>query len=161
MSSGYVDHGNATDTFPGRSHETNLVDCQGYRSMNCTCGKTMTCFSLSCSGLFSLAKQKIKSVQDNFNTNPNDSINTYAQYFVSDSVTSAAPSADGYTRSHHDKFNKIRKEKLDQISIETTRLLLRLVQLTSIDEHVPKNANTKERRSESDGETSDTVESTT
>ena len=53
----------------------------------------------------------------------------------------------GFSCSYTDKFHKFRKEKHDQTSMETIRLLLRLEQLTSTDENVPKNANTKERRS--------------
>lgn len=56
----------------------------------------------------------------------------------------------GFSCSYTDKFHKFRKEKHDQTSMETIRLLLRLEQLTSTDENVPKNANTKERRSKTD-----------
>lgn len=100
------------------------------------------------SGLFSLAKQKIKSVQDNFTTNnPLEQINNYAQYFSADSNEIVLKPMEGYSRSHTDLFHQRRKEKTDQIGIETTRLLLRLERLTSTDENVPRNRNTKERRS--------------
>jgi len=98
-------------------------------------------------GLFSLAKQKIKSVQDNFTTNnPLEQINNYAQYFSVDSNEIVLKPIEGYSRSHTDLFHQRRKEKADQIAIETTRLLLRLERLTSTDENVPRNRNTKERR---------------
>jgi rabenosyn-5 len=102
------------------------------------------------SGLFSLAKQKIKSVQDNFTTIPTEQPNNYSQFFSFDQNSASSKSQQqqfGYIRSHDDKFKKLRKEKHDQTSMETIRLLLRLVQLTSNEEHVPKNVNTKERRS--------------
>ena len=100
-------------------------------------------------GFFSLAKQKIKSVQDNFSTNnPLEQINSYAQYFSVDPNETTSKSVEGYSRSYTDAFHKERKKKADQIGIETTRLLLRLERLTSTDENVPRNRNTKERRSE-------------
>lgn len=99
-------------------------------------------------GLFSLAKQKIKSVQDNFTTNnPLEQINNYAQYFSIDANENTSKLIEGYSRSHTDLFHQRRKEKADQLAIETTRLLLRLERLTSTDENVPRNRNTKERRS--------------
>ena len=95
-----------------------------------------------------MAKQKIKSVQDNFTTNnPLEQINNYAQYFSTDPNEHASKSVEGYSRSHTDLFHQRRKEKADQIAIETTRLLLRLERLTSTDDNVPRNRNTKERRS--------------
>ncbi|CAF2387201.1 unnamed protein product [Rotaria sp. Silwood2] len=98
-------------------------------------------------GLFSLAKQKIKSVQDNFTTIPNEQSNTYAQFFSFDQNDSSLKQQQiGYIRSYSDKFKKIRKTQHDQISIETTRLLLRLEKLINTGESIPKNANTKERR---------------
>jgi hypothetical protein len=107
----------------------------------------LICIRILNLGLFSFAKQKIKSVQDNFTTNPNEQLNSYAQFFSSDQSDLPIKQQIGYTCSYNDTFKKIRKTKLDQLSIETTRLLLRLERLTSTDEHVPKNANTKERRS--------------
>ncbi|CAF0855503.1 unnamed protein product [Rotaria sordida] len=98
-------------------------------------------------GLFSLAKQKIKSVQDNFTTVPNEQSNVYTQFFSFDQNDSSLKQQQiGYIRSYNDKFKKLRKIEHDQISIETTRLLLRLEKLISNDEDVPKNAKTKERR---------------
>lgn len=107
----------------------------------------MSCFSFS--GLFSLAKQKIKSVQDNFNVLPTEQPNNYSQFFSFDpnDLSLNRPIQMGLNCSYTDKFHKFRKEKHDQTSMETIRLLLRLEQLTSTDENVPKNANTKERRS--------------
>jgi hypothetical protein len=102
------------------------------------------CFFL---GFFSLAKQKIKSVQDNFTTIPNEQINIYAQYFSFDQNDSSLKQSIGHIGSYNDQFKKLRKDKHKQISIDTTRLLLRLEKLTSNEENVPKNANTKERRS--------------
>jgi len=103
-------------------------------------------------GFFSLAKQKIKSVQGNFTTNSTEPTNLYASFFSFDPNDQPPggqqKNSSGFNRSHTDKFKKLRKEKLDQISIDTTRLLLRLEQLISTDEQVPRNANTKERRSE-------------
>ncbi len=109
-------------------------------------------FNRSCSlylGLFSLAKQKIKSVQDNFTTIPTEQPNNYSQFFSFDqnSTSSKSQSQLGHIRSYNDELKKFRKEKHDQTSMETIRLLLRLEQLTSNDENVPKNTNTKERRS--------------
>ena len=100
-------------------------------------------------GLFSLAKQKIKSVQDNFTTIPIEQSNNYSQFFASESANSSSKSQPqiGFVCSYNDKFKKLRKEKHDQTSMETIRLLLRLEQLISHEEHVPKNTNTKERRS--------------
>jgi hypothetical protein len=100
-------------------------------------------------GLFSLAKQKIKSVQDNFTTIPTEQPNNYSQFFSFDQNPTSSKSEQrlGYICSYNDKFKKLRKEKHEQTSMETIRLLLRLEQLISNDEHVPKNANTKERRS--------------
>lgn len=100
--------------------------------------------------MFSFAKQKIKSVQDNFTTLPTEQINNYAQFFSyeqNDYTTVNQKQQSGFVCSYNDKFKKLRKEKHDQISMETIRLLLRLEQLTSTNENVPKNANTKERRS--------------
>ncbi|CAF1194385.1 unnamed protein product [Rotaria magnacalcarata] len=98
-------------------------------------------------GLFSFAKQKIKSVQDNFTNIPNEQTNNYAQYFSSDqNDSSSKPQQIGYIRSYTDRFKKERKAQHDQISIETTRLLLRIEKLISTGENIPKNANTKERR---------------
>jgi hypothetical protein len=104
------------------------------------------CFVL---GLFSLAKQKIKSVQDNFTTIPTEQSTNYAQFFSFDQNNFSLKQKQqfGYIRTFNDKFKKIRKEKHDQMSMETIRLLLRLEQLTSNNENIPKNANTKERRS--------------
>jgi hypothetical protein len=101
-------------------------------------------------GFFSLAKQKIKSVQDNFTTIPNEQINIYAPYFSFDQNDSSLKEQQqkiGYSCSHNEKFKTLRKHKHDQISIETTCLLLRLARLTSNDENAPKNTNPKERRS--------------
>ena len=100
-------------------------------------------------GLFSLAKQKIRNVQDNLTTIPNEQSNIYAQYFSSDFDDSFSQQTQqiGYIHSYNDRFNKLRKAKHNQISIETTRLLLRLQQLTSNDDNIPKTTNTKERRS--------------
>ncbi|CAF0818412.1 unnamed protein product [Rotaria sp. Silwood1] len=98
-------------------------------------------------GLFSFAKQKIKHVQDNFTTIPNEQTNVYAQFFSFDQNDSSLKQQQiGYIRSYNDKFKKIRKTQNDQISIEITRLLLRLEKLISISESIPKNTNTKERR---------------
>lgn len=96
-----------------------------------------------------MAKQKIKSVQDNFNVLPTEQTNNYSQFFSFDpnDVPSNGQTPMGLSCSYTDKFHKFRKEKHDQTSMETIRLLLRLEQLTSTDEHIPKNANTKERRS--------------
>jgi len=101
-------------------------------------------------GLFSLAKQKIKSVQDNFTTIPIEQSNNYAQFFSFDQNDYSLKEKKqqfGYICSYNEKFKKLRKEKHDQISMETIRLLLRLEQLTSTNENIPKNTNTKERRS--------------
>ncbi|UJR36142.1 hypothetical protein I4U23_028880 [Adineta vaga] len=101
-------------------------------------------------GLFSFAKQKIKSVQDNFTTIPNEQSNIYAQYFSCDQSDSSTKqqqhSPYGYISSHNEEFKKFRKNKHDQISLEATCLLLRLERLTSNDENVPKSSNPKERR---------------
>jgi rabenosyn-5 len=98
--------------------------------------------------LFSLAKQKIKSVQDNFTTIPTEQPNNYSQFFSFDQNSTSSKSQPqlGYICSYNDELKKFRKEKHDQTSMETIRLLLRLEQLTSNDENVPKNTNTKERR---------------
>lgn len=98
-----------------------------------------------------MAKQKIKSVQDNFTVIPTEQPNNYSQFFSVDQ-NNILPNGQfqmGFSCSYTDKFHKYRKEKHDQTSMETIRLLLRLEQLTSSDENVPKNANTKERRSNS------------
>jgi hypothetical protein len=94
-----------------------------------------------------LAKQKIKSVQDNFTAIPIEQSNNYAQFFSFDQNDFSSKQQFGYISSYNEKFKKLRKEKHDQMSIETIRLLLRLEQLTNNSENVPKNANTKERRS--------------
>ena len=49
--------------------------------------------------------------------------------------------------SHNDNFRRLRKEKQDQIFTITNRLLLRVELLTNTNEHIPRNTNTKERRS--------------
>jgi len=95
-------------------------------------------------GLFSLAKQKIKSVQDNFSPLPTESIIKYAQFFSSE-IPKSQPM--GYVRTFNDVFFQIRKDKHNQIEMETIRLLVRLARLTSTSDETPKNANTKERRS--------------
>ncbi|CAF1650816.1 unnamed protein product, partial [Adineta ricciae] len=103
-------------------------------------------------GLLSFAKQKIKSVQDNFTTIPNEQSNIYAQYFSIDPYDSSTKqqqqqhSPNGYICSHNEAFKKFRKNKHDQMSLETTCLLLRLERLTSTEESVPKSSNPKERR---------------
>jgi len=97
-----------------------------------------------------LAKQKIKSVQDNFTAIPIEQSNNYAQFFSFDQNDFSSKQQKqqfGCICSYNEKFKKLRKEKHDQMSIETIRLLLRLEQLTNNNENVPKNANTKERRS--------------
>lgn len=88
-------------------------------------------------------------MQDNFTASPNEQSNAYAQYFSVDQsdASKAEPPAMGYYRSHTDEFTKFRKTKQDQISVETTRLLLRLERLTGNDENAPKTSNVKERRS--------------
>ncbi len=98
-------------------------------------------------GLFSFAKQKIKSVQDNFTTVANEQPINYAQFFSFDQNDYLSKQQLGHISSYNDKFKKLRKDKHDQTSIETIRLLLRLEQLTNNQENVPKNNNTKERRS--------------
>ena len=98
-------------------------------------------------GLLSLAKQKIKSVQDNLTVSAVEQPSGYSQFFSYHSIDDYPRQIQGFSRSFTDQFIQKRKEKLDQLSIETTRLLLRLEQLTSSESHVPKNRNTKERRS--------------
>jgi hypothetical protein len=101
-----------------------------------------------------LAKQKLRSVQDNFTSVPNEQSNIYAQYFsVDQNDSSKQLPAIGDIRSHNQDFKKFRKHKQDQIATETTRLLLRLERLTSNDENVPKSSNPKERRSMNEKET--------
>lgn len=98
-------------------------------------------------GLFSLVKQKIK-IPDNFTATPNEQSNTYSQYFSFDqNDLSSKQQQIGFIRSFNDRFKKERKIQHDQVSIETTRLLLRLGKLISTGDNIPKNANTKERRS--------------
>lgn len=97
-------------------------------------------------GLFSFAKQKIKSVQDNFSPIPTEQITNYAQYFSSDSTSSFKPEF-GHNRSLNECFFQTRKEKHNQTEMETVRLLVPLAQLISTNDDVPKNSNTKERRS--------------
>jgi len=99
------------------------------------------------SGFFSFAKQKIKSVQDNFK-NPNEPSKPYAQYFLSNSNDDYSKQQYmGYTRSHNDLFKRIRHDKRQQTLKIANQLLLRVQLLTNTNEHIPPNGNTKERRS--------------
>lgn len=98
-------------------------------------------------GFFSLAKEKIKTVQDNLTVSSNEQAKSYAQYFSFTPNDGSTQQSNGYLRSFTDQFKSKRKERSDQISIETAKLLLRLEQLISSESHVPKNSNTKERRS--------------
>ena len=144
MPSGHVDDGDVTCPLSRCTHETTVVDCQrsvAWAPMFSSISKKLLL------GLFSLAKQKIKSVQDNFSTTAAEQLNSYAPYFSFDSSYPPSKQTEGYSRSFNDQFHRIRKARLDQISIETARLLLRLEQLTSTGDQVPKNGNTKERRS--------------
>ncbi|CAF1476065.1 unnamed protein product [Adineta steineri] len=99
-------------------------------------------------GLFSLAKQKIKSVQDNFTAAPTEQTNIYAQYFSFDQNDTSLKQQQqiGFIGSHNEHFKKLRKQNNEQISRDTFRLLLRLGKLTTNDENAPKNSNPKERR---------------
>ncbi|CAF0834449.1 unnamed protein product [Didymodactylos carnosus] len=90
--------------------------------------------STTVKGLLTLAKQKLTSVTnsalpDNFlsgGSSSATSVGPYAQYHSESGIQQL-----GYHRSHTDKFRKIRKEKLDKINIDMTKLLLRLEQLTN------------------------------
>ncbi|CAF3807035.1 unnamed protein product [Rotaria sordida] len=102
--------------------------------------------STTVKGLFSLAKQKIKNVQDNFQ-NSNESSKIYAQYFSFNSNDSySKKQCIGYARSHNTYFQIIRKDKHNQIFIHMRQLLLRIELLTNTNEHIPRNGNSKERR---------------
>ncbi len=50
-------------------------------------------------------------------------------------------------RSYSDYFKSIRKNKLDQIFTITRQTLLRIELLTTTNEYIPRNGNTKERLS--------------
>jgi hypothetical protein len=94
-------------------------------------------------GFFSLAKQKMKSVQDNFKT-PNEPLKRYAQYFHD---CPPKQQCMGYARSHCDYFRSIRKDKVGHIFTLTSQLLHRVEFLTNTDAHVPRHGNSKERQS--------------
>ncbi|CAF3716965.1 unnamed protein product [Rotaria sp. Silwood1] len=97
-------------------------------------------------GLFSLAKQKFKSVQDNFQ-NSNELSKTYAQYFSFNlNYSHTKKQSMGYARSYNHYFQSLRRDKRNQISIHTRQLLLRIELLTNTNEHIPPNGNSKERR---------------
>ena len=99
------------------------------------------------SGLFSLAKQKIKHVQDSFK-NSNDSSEFYTQYFsCSSSDYCSKQQYMGYTRSYTHYFESMRRNKVHQMSVNIKQLLLRVELLTNTNEHIPPPRNTKERRS--------------
>lgn len=97
-------------------------------------------------GLFSLAKQKIKNVQDNFKTaTPNEPPKPLAQFFASN--PNDTYSKIGYMRSYDDYFRCVRKTRLDQILTFTRQTLLRVELLTNTSEGIPRNGNSKERQS--------------
>ncbi|CAF3945844.1 unnamed protein product [Rotaria magnacalcarata] len=97
-------------------------------------------------GLFSFAKQKLKSVQNNFQ-NSNEPSKIYSQYFSFDLHDyHSKKQYMGFTRSHYTYFQIVRKDKLHEIYTKTQQLLLRLELLTNINEQIPPNGNTKERR---------------
>ncbi len=99
------------------------------------------------SGLFSLAKQKFKGVQDNPKT-PIEPPKLYAQYFSRNSNQDySKPQYFGYARSYNEYFKSLRKNKLDQICTITKQSLLRIELLTNTNEFTPRNGNTKERQS--------------
>jgi hypothetical protein len=99
------------------------------------------------SGLFSFAKQKLKTVQDNFK-NSNDPSKTYAQYFsINQNDYYSKQRVMGYALSYNDYFKKLRQDKIDQILTITKYLLLRAELLTQKNQHIPPNGNTKERQS--------------
>ncbi|CAF3474289.1 unnamed protein product [Rotaria socialis] len=101
---------------------------------------------VSTMSLFSFAKQKLKSVQDNFQ-NSNEPSKMYSQYFSFDPHDYYSKKQYmGFTRSHYAYFQIVRKDKLHEIYTKTQQLLLRLELLTDINEHTPPNGNTKERR---------------
>ncbi len=94
-----------------------------------------------------MAKQKIKSVQDNFKTS-NEPQKPYAQYFSFNSNDyHSKQHYMGYARSYNEYFKSLRKDKLDQIYAMTKRVLLRVELLTNTNECIPRNGNTKERQS--------------
>ncbi|UJR09952.1 hypothetical protein I4U23_014175 [Adineta vaga] len=102
--------------------------------------------STTSKGFFTLAKQKIKSVQDNFKT-PNEPLKPYAQYFLFNPNDQYSKQQHmGYTSSHDDLIKTIRKKKRDEMFHQTDQLLIRLQLLTAPNEHIPPNRNTKERR---------------
>jgi hypothetical protein len=99
------------------------------------------------SGLFSLAKQKFKVVQDNPKT-PIGPPKIYAQYFSRNSNENYSKQQYfGYGHSYNEYFKSLRKNKLDQISTITKRSLLRMELLIDKNDHIPRNGNTKERQS--------------
>jgi len=108
-------------------------------------------------GLLTLAKQKLSLVTNsvpnlatgmlsNSSTSTSTTggiiIGTYAQYF-SDNYSQQT----GCYRSHTEKFRKFRKDKLEKIQIDMTKLLLRLEQLTNL-EHLPSSTTTKNSNKE-------------
>jgi hypothetical protein len=99
------------------------------------------------SGFISFAKQKLKSVQENFKTSTDPS-KTYAQYFTfNQNDYYSKQQYIGYARSYTDHFNRLRKDKIEQVLFITKQLLLRVELLTNKSDHIPPNGNTKERRS--------------
>jgi hypothetical protein len=100
----------------------------------------------SFSGLFSLAKEKIKGVQDNFKTpTPAVPAKPLAQLFSSNS--NETYHKIGYMRSYDDYFRSVRKARLDQIFTYTRQTLLRVELLTNTSPGIPPNGNSKERLS--------------
>ena len=95
-------------------------------------------------GILSLVKQKIKTVQDDLKPS-NEPAKVYAQYFSpSDSYSKI-----GYLRSCDDYFRQARTSRIEYLLPITRQTLLYMELLTTINEHIPRNGNTKERLSRS------------
>ncbi|CAF1417976.1 unnamed protein product [Adineta ricciae] len=92
---------------------------------------------------FSFAKQKLKSVQGSFQT-PTEPSKPHAQYFSSDSNN--RQQFIGYSISHDELLRTIRKKKHDEFFHRTDQLLLHTRLLTTKNEYIPLNKDTKERR---------------